>query len=432
MELADITTTPVVLIMGINFSPEITGIAPYTSALARGLRVRAFDVRVLTSHPHYPEWRVRPGYGKWSTSEIVGNVPVDRKLHYVPKSPKGVKRLLSEVSFGLRLLIAPWDNPDVVVLISPALFSCALVSLRARFGSNRPAMNIWVQDLYSLGLSETGSGGTCVTKFVTWVEKQTLNSADGVVVIHDRFASYVTNVLGVDAERVRVVRNWTHLEATSPLDPSQTRGQHGWSEAETVVLHAGNMGVKQGLDNVLSAARLADEQGACVRFVLLGNGSEKAGLIARGADIKRLQFIDSLDDVGFQSALGAADILLVNELPGVSEMAVPSKLTSYFNAHRPVLAATDPKGVTALEIAAAAGGVVVQAGDPQALLDAVVELSLDRARAAALGANGFRYRKEVLGEDAALDRYALWIRGLASLGGRKRGRPLPIATRGNL
>ncbi|MEB0141401.1 hypothetical protein QN363_20505, partial [Undibacterium sp. CCC2.1] len=82
----------------------------------------------------------------------------------------------------------------------------------------------------------------------------------------------------------------------------------------------------------------------------------------------RLQFIDSLDDFGFQRALASADILLVNEKLGVSEMAVPSKLTSYYNAGRPVIAATDRRGVTAAEIESAGGGVVVDAEVPQAII----------------------------------------------------------------
>ena len=70
-----------------------------------------------------------------------------------------------------------------------------------------------------------------------------------------------------------------------------------------------------------------------------------------------------MDD--FQVALSAADFLLVNELPGVKDMAVPSKLTSYFNAGVPVVAATDDGSVTAAEIATSGGGVRVDAACPQ-------------------------------------------------------------------
>ncbi|MBD0321819.1 MAG: glycosyltransferase WbuB, partial [Aldersonia sp.] len=46
-----------VKIVGINYAPETTGIAPYTSGLADGLAARGHRVEVLTGQPHYPQWR---------------------------------------------------------------------------------------------------------------------------------------------------------------------------------------------------------------------------------------------------------------------------------------------------------------------------------------------------------------------------------------
>jgi len=403
-----------VLIIGLNYTPETTGISPYTSAFARGLAKRGLSVRALTAHPHYPEWKIRDGYGRWSSSEIIDAVSVTRLRHYVPANPGGLNRLVSELTFGLRLVFARWGNPDVIVMVSPALFSTALAMVRARLSPKRPLVNVWVQDIYSLGITETGMGDGPVAKLVTWVEKTTLRAASGVVVIHDRFGKHLSRRLGVAAERIEVVRNWTHLDAAAPTDVAATRARHGWEEGETVVLHAGNMGVKQGLENVVDAARLADEQGRAVRFVLLGNGSQRDELQALGASVTRLQFIGALDDAGFQDALASADVLLVNEKPGVSEMAVPSKLTSYFNAARPVIGATDPEGLTASEIEAAGGGRIVLAGDPQALLDSALALGSDPVLARSLGENGFRYRTNVLGEGAAIDKFASWLRGLVT------------------
>ncbi|SDO27250.1 Glycosyltransferase involved in cell wall bisynthesis [Cryobacterium flavum] len=400
--------------IGLNYLPERTGIAPYTSALAGGLQARGMKVDVFSAHPHYPEWRIHPGFGSWTTHDTVGGVPVRRLRHYVPARPSGVKRLLSEISFGLRLVFSRWDKPDVVVMVSPALFASAIATLRIRLGWHKPVINVWLQDIYSLGMTETGMGGGLVARIVTWVETKTLKAAAGVVVIHTRFADYVSDKLGVDANRVEVVRNWTHFDSAPVANVRTIRSAHGWGADESVVLHAGNMGVKQGLENVVNAARLADEHHLPLRFVLLGNGSQRDELRTLAEGIERLDFIDSLEDAEFQGALSAADILLVNEKPGVAEMAVPSKLTSYFNAGRPVIAATDLTGITADEIAAANAGLIVQAGDAQAMVDAAMSLAGDPTAAARLGANGLQYRNEVLGEDAAIDRYASWLRQLAA------------------
>lgn len=382
-------------------------------------------VRVYTAHPHYPEWEIRAGYGQWTRREDIDEVAVTRFLHYMPSKPDGIRRLLSEVTFGLRLAFARWGRPDVVVLVSPALFATAIATVRARLSRRKPAVVIWVQDIYSLGITETGAGGGTVARVMKSVESATLRAASGVVVIHSRFSSYITDVLGVDPDRVQIVRNWTHLEPAAAPDVENVRTRHGWTSAETVVLHAGNMGAKQGLGNVVEAARLADEQNLPLRFVLLGNGSRREHLEKKGAGVQRLQFIDSLNDEDFQAALASADILLVNEKVGVSEMAVPSKLTSYFSTGRPVLAATDSHGVTAGEIAGAKAGVVIDAGQPQALVDAALALGKDPELCRDYGFNGLRYREEVLGEEAAIDQYAEWLRSLAEKRARAAGARLP-------
>ncbi|MCI4658241.1 glycosyltransferase [Cryobacterium zhongshanensis] len=402
-----------VLVIGLNFFPEVTGIAPYTSGLVRGLVDRGFNVDVLTAHPHYPEWKVHAGYGGRKRIDFQDGIQITRLPHYVPAKPEGFRRLASELSFGSRVLLAHWGRPDVIVMVSPALFSTAMAMFRARMSRRKPPISLWIQDLYSLGMTETGTGSGAVARLVTWVEKVTIGAASGVVVIHSRFAHYLTEKFGIDPQQIEVIGNWTHLKQTPPFDVAAIRARHGWEPDETIVLHAGNMGVKQALGNVVKAARLAEEQELPVRFVLLGNGSQRESLVAEGQGISRLQFIDSLDDSGFQAALASADVLLVNEKLGVSEMAVPSKLTSYFNAVRPVIAATDGQGVTAGEIGASGGGVVVDAEDPQALVNASIAFRDDPVWAASLAASGMRYRTDVLGQEVAIDRFAQWLRGLA-------------------
>lgn len=388
-------------IICLNYRPELTGIGPYTAALAGGLARQGSHVAVLTTRPHYPAWRVSASGNEWSITDAHECVAVSRLRHYVPSRPSGLRRLVSELSFGLRLLFAPWGARDVTIAVSPALFATWIASMRR----GRSPFVVWIQDIYTLGLAETGQGGALATKVTRWVEGRTLRSADRVVVIHERFRDYVVREFGVDASKVSVIRNWTHLRELAPVDRATARRRLGWPSIGVVALHAGNMGVKQGLENVVAAARLADAQGADVRFVLLGGGSERDRLRQLAADVERIDFIDALPDVEFRVALAAADVLLVNERPGVAEMAVPSKLTSYFDAGRPVVAAASADGITASEVDASGGGIRVEPADPAALLAAVLELARDAGRAAQMGELGQRYRDQLLGEQAAMNRW---------------------------
>lgn len=100
-------------------------------------------------------------------------------------------------------------------------------------------------------------------------------------------------------------------------------------------------------------------------------------------------------------------------------MALPSKLTSYFVAGRPVVAAVSPAGWTAREVARAGAGVTVPAADPEALLDAITELAADPARCDRLAAAGPLYAERFLSAGASLAKADAFIARLLV------GRPAP-------
>jgi glycosyltransferase involved in cell wall biosynthesis len=413
-----------VTIAGINYAPETTGIAPYTTGLATGLRKKGHDVEVVTGIPHYPEWRVRPGYGGGRTAdEIIDGVPVRRLTHYVPDPPGGLGRVRMEASFGARLALSLAAEPDVVLCVSPALLSTALCLARVRLrrsifhpstaGRRRPAFGVWVQDLYSRGVVETGALSGPGARLATAFESGVLRGADGVVAIHERFKSRMVAELGLSPERITVVRNWTHLEPYQLPDRAAVRQELGWPDDHVIVLHAGNMGAKQGLENVVDAAALSDTRSAPVRFVLLGDGNQRRQLEQRAANVRSLQFLRPLPDAEYRAALAAADILLVNERPGVGEMAVPSKITSYFTTGNPIIAATDARSITAAEITGSGGGVVIPPADPAALLEHALSLGADTELAHRLGRAGREFCGRNLSSDYAITLFDDWLYALA-------------------
>lgn len=318
------------------------------------------------------------------------------------------------------MLCSRFASASVVIAVSPALFATALTALRIRLTPSRPYLVVWVQDIYTLGMVETREGGGLSTRIAKFVERFALRAADRVIAIHPRFADYLVEQLGVDESRITVIRNWTHLPPSAEMSRQKAREALGWPNDVLLVVHTGNMGAKQGLENVVDAARLADQRRAPIKFILVGDGGEREKLEHSARGIERIAFVDPLNNADYRCALAAADCLLVNELPGVAAMAVPSKLTSYFDAMRPILAATDPTGITAGEIEHAGAGVVVPAGDPEVLLETAQRIAEDSAGAAAYGAAGRRYRMEVLDADAAIWAFEQVIAELATRGHARR------------
>lgn len=390
-----------VLFVGLNYSPEHTGIAPYTTGMAESLAEAGYEVEVITGLPHYPQWQIHDGYlGRAGTTEHSHGVTVHRVGHPVPSHGGLIHRLSMEVVFGLRAAMRGWNHPDLVVVVSPALFASVIVRLRAKF--SRVPVVAWVQDIYTAGLTETASAGRLVTSVMERIEGSFLRSCQGVVVIHDRFTQYLGRVLNVDQTRIHVVRNWTHIGQPTRSDSVAVRERFGWNSDEVLVLHTGNMGAKQNLGNVAAAAAEAQRQGAPLRFVLVGGGRERPQLEELAGHTPRFDVLSSVDDQTYGALLTTADVLLVNERPGLKEMCVPSKLTSYFAAGRPVLAAVEAESPSAFEVSAADAGLRVGPGDPKALVEGALALHREWIESGGRRHDGGpRYVSEVLSRESA-------------------------------
>uniref|UniRef100_UPI00292FBEB3 glycosyltransferase family 4 protein n=1 Tax=uncultured Propionibacterium sp. TaxID=218066 RepID=UPI00292FBEB3 len=396
-----------VLFVGVNYAPESTGIAPYTTGMAEGLAAADHRVRVITGVPHYPFWSNFTAMRGLRRRERVNGVDVRRVRHYIGSGGHGMGRIGQELSFGAGAVTSSWRGAEAVVAVSPALLATACVLLRARV-TGRP-VGVWVQDLYSSGAAEIERAGL-VSRLLTAVESRVLRSADGVLVIHPRFRDHAVNVLGVDPDRVTVCRNWCHVDAARYDEELAARLRRKYfGDAPLVALHTGNMGAKQGLENLVDTARHAERTGSSTLIALVGDGSRREALMEYGSGAKNLVFVPSLPDEEYRAVLAAGDVLVVNEKPGLREMAVPSKLTTYFRSGRPVVAATESDSSTAHEMAAAGAGEVVPPADPAALLEAIERTARDPAGNERAARNAQRFVRENLTPEAAVAIVRDWL-----------------------
>jgi glycosyltransferase involved in cell wall biosynthesis len=163
------------------------------------------------------------------------------------------------------------------------------------------------------------------------------------------------------------------------------------------------MGFKQGLENVVEAARLSQAD-PDLRWVLMGDGSNSEHLKRLGRGLPNLDFLPLCAEADYGSVLDAADILLLNERATVEEMSLPSKLTSYFSSGRPVAAAVRGDGAAAAELARAGAPEPIPPGDAAALVRLVRELAASPQRRGRYGALARRYAHRALGPGRALAR----------------------------
>lgn len=389
-----------ILIFSIHYWPEEAGIAPYSTGAAEYLASQGARVTVLTTMPFYPEWKIRDTYKRtWTKTEHHNGVEIRRVRQYIPKTQSALNRIAYELSFLVCLLRVPWrSRPDAIIGFIPSLsggIAAWLVSrvLRAPYGLN-------VQDLSGQAARQSGiAGGSTVARVTTALEGAICRGAKSLAIVSPAFEAPL-RAMKVNAGGITLVRNWSHI-AEPAGDRDQTRRDLGWADDDFIVLHAGNMGLKQGLEHLIEAARIVDIQRPSVRFVLLGDGNQRYMLEQQAHGLRNVDFRDPIDSRTLPNVLAAADVLLVHERPSVMDMSLPSKLTSYFAASQPVLAAVNPDGATAQELERAAAAVVVPAADPPALLGAITELQQDPELRRTLAERGRAYAREHLSSEVA-------------------------------
>lgn len=386
-----------------DYWPDGTGIAPYTTGVAEHLANQGDRVNVIAGMPYYPEWAIKSGYErKLRLTEQHNGVTIRRVRQFLPSSQSAIRRAVFEATFLVGASIPPRrPKPDVVVGVIPSLSDGVLAALAAR-RHNVPLVLI-IQDLLGQGAAQSGmQGGKRVAGITSRIEGWFARQAGSIGIVAEGFRQHLID-MGVAPDRIHRIRNWTHIRP-STLDSAAARTALGLPQDARIALHAGNMGLKQGLENIIETARLAALSEPDLLFALMGDGSQRDHLVELASDLPNVRFIAPQDDAMFPNALSAADVLLVNQRPSVIDMSLPSKLTSYFAVGRPIVAAVAVESETAHTIQDSGGGIVAPPGSPDSLLTAIKSIIENPALAAEIGQRGQIYARENLSAEVALDR----------------------------
>jgi len=113
------------LILGMNYAPEQTGIGPYTSGLAEHMVQHGHRVTVVTAFPHYPQWRQDASYahGRRFVHWERQGVALRRGWVSIPRNRSARQRVAYDTSLAVTALLnaLPLRSVDLVLSISPPL-----------------------------------------------------------------------------------------------------------------------------------------------------------------------------------------------------------------------------------------------------------------------------------------------------------------------
>ena len=400
-----------VLLVTTNYWPEPTGIAVYTSDLAESLKTKNYQVTVLTSLPHYPWWKVPKEFAHLGEGIGTHNgVPIIRAKHLVPPKMNALMRMRFETSlwWNLRRVSKSMvgNDFDVVIACIPTV-AAGIVGKRIAQNLGIP-FGLIVQDLSGAGAKQSGlRGGAVISKIAHFVEGKALHGADSLVVVSPAMRDVMVG-LGVPESRITQITNYS-ARAISNFDMASARSRFGWASDDFVVIHTGNMGAKQDLENVVRAADALNGLSK-IKIYLVGHGNQESNLKALCMGKSNIAVLPAVSDADYSALLSAADLLLVNERSTQMEMSLPSKLTSYLCSERPVIAAVPRGGATWKFLDGVAE--LVEAGDPVALARAIEELSKQPEILADLARRGRVFADANLDPEVGRKKYLDWVQKL--------------------
>lgn len=437
-----------IIVWGINYAPELTGIAPFNTGLCDYLREQGHQVEMVTTFPYYPFWKKIPGdRGLIYRTDDFDGVWVHRCWHYVPAHVTTLRRIWHELSFGITsfLRVLFLSRADVYVIVSPPLMLGPLASLMGWL-KRRPYV-FHVQDLQpdaavGLGMMKVGR----FTRLLYKVEAWSYNHAARVCGISQGMMDAFARKNVPEHKRV-LFPNWLRsfgrnvsveeTEADRLRHATTFRKKFNIPDGVFLASYSGNLGRKQGLETLIDAAELLEARGreelsgiryplsvghgplgrppsaVCplpsdvrsptrnneepvtsnparpVLILIIGDGAMRPELETRVKELglANVRMMPLLMEVDYRGMLEACAVSLILQAPGTGQYFFPSKLLSVLAARSPIVSVADADSELAKAVDEGKFGVNIAPAQPQELADVLTTLACDPDQVARLREN---------------------------------------------
>lgn len=399
--------------LSLNHSPEQTGIGKYQGEMAKWFAERGHDVSVVTAPPYYPEWKVAKGYSAYKyTCEDMDGTKVYRVPIYVPKTQGGLKRLLHLASFAISAApIMIWlgfrKKPDAILMTAPPLMAAPVTMIAGFIARSRIYCHIQdfeVDAAFELGLLKNPK----LKKLALRLEALALRGFDCVSTISPNMVKKLLDK-GIEENKTALVPNWSNIE----MFYSTTRGgkwqaKYKQNPDTTLVLYSGNLGRKQGLEIIVEAAKILNDN-KNIHIIVSGDGAGREDMVNRAKGLDNISFIPLQPIEDFATLMLAADIHLLPQKAGAADLVMPSKLGNILASGRPVVVGA-AQG-TQVHEAVQGCGIAVEPENGEAFAQAILTLANDPDKRQKMGAEGINQANKNWGKEALLLKMETLLKG---------------------
>jgi glycosyltransferase involved in cell wall biosynthesis len=374
-----------------HYADPPDGLATRTFDLARRMVQKGNPTTIFVcAFSHYHLKRVRElGWRLWRDEDIEG-------VRYVWIAAPAYhrndwRRVLNMLAFSTLAFVAGSlrrERPQVVVGVSVhplAALSGYFLALTkgARFFFE--VTDLWPETLIDFGrLRPDGRAA----RGMRTLERHLFEQAERIIMLWRHTDAYVESQ-GVSASKILWLPHGVELARYEELAPYD-----GGRQRPFRIMFLGGFVASNSLDSILTAAAVLEKRGRTdVKFILVGSGQEREGLIkqAKSMGLRNVDFRAAVPKRDVGRIMGEADAFIY----GLRDLALYrfgislNKLTDYLAAGRPIVffgkSTYDP-------VRDANAGFSVPPGNPEILADAVEQLvDLKPQERMEMGERGRRY-----------------------------------------
>ena len=378
-----------ILILTPYYAPDIGPSAPLFTLLSSEFVRRGNQVTVVSAIPHFASGKTDAKYRNSVNNKSIEN-GVNIIRVFVPSLDRSKlrNRLIQFIAFQIGSTLSSLKlKYDVALLTNPAIETFLPFAWHAII---RKKPIIWsVFDVYpDVGIKLGIFRKPIVINTVKRLEQICLKRAASIQIIANSFRPGLY-ALQLPDNKIALIPIWVDTDFIHPLPKNNSFSKEHQLEDKFVVLYAGNIGLSQGLENVLIVAEKLKDY-AKLRFVFVGNGAGLPELQSQVQErrILNVQFISFQPRERLPEVLASADVSLVILKRGIGTDSLPSKTFSALASGRPVLASVDVDSETWRLINQAKAGICVPPEDPDELAKAILKLMSDESLRIRLGNNG--------------------------------------------
>lgn len=399
-----------IIIITINYNPEITGIGKYTTELAEWLGKKGHKVKVITAIPYYPEWKIKNGFKQKYYKTIENQVTIYRCPLYIPEHPSILKRLLYLFSFFITslpvtLLQICW-KPDIVLITEPPFFcvpSALFVAWVCKAKTWLHIMDLEFDILHKTARKKIGPVQSKLKK----IEQFFNGKFDRISTISDMMRSKVVQN-NFCSSKTFLFPNWVDTESVSPENVLvDFKKEWNINKDTFTILYSGTIGKKQGIEIVVDVAeRFKNDKE--VLFVIVGDGVGKKKLVnlVEKKQLQNIVFKPFQTAEMLPSLLNSVDLHLIIQKKSFADLVLPSKLITILSVGGiSVLTAEPETELGKLVLSNQDTAILCEPENPEALYRCIQDIKINKNLQERIKVAARKYALENFDKEHVLEKF---------------------------